>query len=354
MSNKNGLLIYGSYGYTGRLICKHALEKGIKPVLAGRDETKIKQQAQELGLNYLVFDLTDHQNVVKTLRPFQAVLHCAGPFIRTSLPMINACLEAKTHYLDITGEYQVFEQAYKLDEKAKAAEILVMPGVGFDVVPSDCLIAYLHKILPTAHSIEIVLSQQGGRLSQGTAITVAENLGQPTMARRNGKLEKFDNGSLVRAIKVDNKTKQAVAISWGDISSGFRSTKIPNITVYNALPPKVINSMKWSNYIGFILRSRWVKNKLINNIKKRPSGPSETERGNASSLIWGEAKNALGISKTAKLNLPEGYTLTYLTAVDIAIKVLNSPPAFGAKTPSQVFGCDYILQFEGVSRKDLS
>lgn len=354
MSTKNGLLIYGSYGYTGQLICKHALAKGLKPVIAGRDEQKTKKQAQELGLDYLVFDLNNHQKVVENLKPFQVVLHCAGPFMYTSLPMINACLEAKTHYLDITGEYQVFEQAYKMDEKAKAAEVLLMPGVGFDVVPSDCLAAYLYKILPTADTIELVLSQQGGRLSQGTAITVAENLGQPTMARRNGKLEEFENGELVRTVNINGKNKQAVAISWGDIASGFRSTKVPNITVYNTLPPKVISSMKWSNYIGFILRNKWVKNRVINNIKKRPPGPSDSERNAASSVIWGEAKNLLGISKSVQLNLPEGYTITFLTAVDIAQKVLTSTSVFGAKTPSQVFGCDYILQFEGVKRKDLS
>jgi len=354
MNNKNGLLIYGSYGYTGQLICKHAIASGLHPVIAGRDADKTKKQAQELGLDYLIFDLTSHKKVVDLLRPFQVVLHCAGPFQHTSLPMINACLEAKTHYLDITGEYQVFEQAYRLDDQAKAANILIMPGVGFDVVPSDCLAAYLLKILPSASSIDLVLSTKGGRLSHGTAITVTENLGQPTIARRKGRLEEFDNGKLIRTVKIDGKNKQAVAISWGDISSGFRSTKVPNITVYNTLPQQVINSMKWSNYFGFILRNKWIKNRLISNIKKRPAGPNDEERKKASSTIWGEAKNLLGVSKSVQLDLPEGYTLTYLTAVDIAIKILKSPPPSGAKTPSQVFGSDYILQFEGVRRTDLS
>ncbi|MBK8658344.1 MAG: saccharopine dehydrogenase NADP-binding domain-containing protein [Bacteroidetes bacterium] len=353
MIQKQNVLIYGCYGYTGKLISEHAVKQGLKPVLAGRDEAKVKSLANDLKLDYLVFDLTDAASVAERLMPFKIVLHCAGPFKFTSEIMARACLQAKTSYLDITGEFQVFENIFKLDDKAKEAGILMMPGVGFDVVPSDCLSAYLKDVLPTADTLQLALLQKGGRISHGTAITVAESMGDGCMVRRKGKLKHIKAGSLTRAIHVDDREREFVAIPWGDISTAFRSTKIPNITVYNYVPSKVIESMKLSNYIGFILKSSLVKNYIIRKIKKRPAGPDATERANAKTFIWGEVKNGFGVEKRALMELPEGYTITYLAAVEITKRLLNGLPATGAKTPAQVFGKDFILQFEGVSITDL-
>lgn len=350
---KNGLLIYGCYGYTGKLISEHAVACGLQPVLAGRDAERVKELAGKLGLNYLVFDLNNQQQVAEQLAPFQVVIHCAGPFKFTSKVMAHACIQAKTHYLDITGEYQVFEDIFGLNEAAQKAEVLLMPGVGFDVVPTDCMAAFLKDLLPDATSLEMGLLQRGGRLSHGTALTIAEGMGEKCVIRKNSRLTEIDNGSLVREINMDNKLRSAVAIPWGDISTAFRTTGIPNIVVYNFLPKKVIDTMKFSNYIAFFLKNRWVKKIVADRIKKRPAGPSDEERQKASGSIWGEVKNAKGETKRAVIDLPEGYTLTALTAVKIAQNVLSATPPFGARTPAQVYGKDFILQFNGVSRREI-
>ncbi len=351
---KDGWLIYGCYGYTGKLIAEFAVSKGLKPTLAGRDEKRTAELADQLGLNYRVFDLEDEGRITEELKPFKAVLHCAGPFKYTAAKMARACITARTHYLDITGEYEVFEKIFRMNDAAEEAGVLLLPGVGFDVVPSDCLALYLKEKLPTADTLELALLQQGGKLSHGTAITVAENLGEETAIRQRGRINKVKNGSLLRTITISGKERQAVAISWGDVASAYRSTAIPNIIVFNMLPPKVISSMKWSNSIGFLFRMPLVKRFLINRIKSRPAGPSEEMRKNAKTFIWGEAGNALGITKQALLELPEGYTLTYLTAVSIVEKILEKEPPHGSKTPAQVFGKDFIMEFEGVKRKDLN
>ncbi len=351
---KEGLLIYGCYGYTGQLISKHAKEEGLRVTIAGRNEDKVKEQAKTLQLPYLAFDLENHKIVEEKIKDFKVVLHCAGPFSHTSKPMVDACLKTGTHYLDITGEYQVFEEIFKRDTEALSAKVLLMPGVGFDVVPSDCLAAYLKAELPTATNLELALYHKGGQLSHGTAITVAENLGESGMVRRSGQLTPLANGSLTRFVNFDKRgDRKTVAIPWGDISTAFRSTGIPNITVYNAVPQKVIDSMKFSNYIGFIFRWGFVKKYLIGKIKQRPAGPNQEERASSKTYIWGEASNPIGISKSAVLELPDGYTLTYLTAVKIAELVMKDTVPFGAKTPSEVFGKDFILQFKEVSRTDL-
>ncbi len=351
---KGGLLIYGCYGYTGKLITELAVKKGLKPTIAGRDQHRTQQLAEQFSVPHIVFDLKEVNTVASHIEPFKVVLHCAGPFVFTSKIMVDACIKTKTHYLDITGEYQVFEAIFKLDEKAKNSGVMLMPGVGFDVVPSDCLASYLKSILPTADTLEMALYMKGGRISHGTAITVAENLGQKTLVRKKGKLVDVPNGSLTRTITAEGKRKTAVAISWGDISTAYRSTKIPNITVYNILPQKVIDSMKMSNYFASVMQWGIVKRFIINRIKKRPAGPSNEERANAASAIWGEVKNQFGVSKRAYLELPEGYTLTAMTAVHIANHTLQNTPPAGSYTPAQVFGKDFILQFEGVKRTDLN
>jgi short subunit dehydrogenase-like uncharacterized protein len=350
---KEGLLIYGCNGYTGKLISEHAVSLGMKPILAGRDREKVSQLANALKLDYKVFDLDDEKTVADNIKDFKIVLHCAGPFKYTARIMALACISAGTHYLDITGEYYVFEEIYKMDEAAKKAGVVLMPGVGFDVVPTDCLSLYLKEQLPDATSLELALYMKNGMLSHGTAITVAENLGESCILRRDGKLVKTPNGQLTRDIDIDGKRRTGVAISWGDVSSAFRTTGIKNITVFNVLPAKLIQSMKMSNYLGFFFRMGFVKNYLIKKIKQRPAGPDETKRKNAQSIVWGEAKNSNGNTKSVLLELPEGYTLTAWTAVKIAQQMLQQSPPSGARTPASVFGSSFILGFEGVKRSQL-
>ncbi len=339
---KKELLVYGSYGYTGRLIVDEALKNNLQPILSGRDKAKVEAQAREKNLPFRVFDLDDPSVVIKNLQDVKVLLHCAGPFAHTASAMADACMITGTHYLDITGEFQVFEALAAISDKAKTADIVLMPGVGFDVVPSDCLALYLKEKMPIADTLELALLQVGGTLSQGTAITVSENLGEGSVVRRKGKLEKIRQGELQRTIKIDGKERTAVAISWGDVSTAYRSTRIPNITVYNFLPPELISKMKLLDVFSPVFRLGFVKRFMKYQIKKRPAGPNEETRQNAKSVIWGEVKNGLGISRRAKLELPEGYTLTAITAIQIAKSFMEGNTARGYQTPAMVFGSSFI------------
>src|SRR4051812_44120316 len=129
-------LLYGSYGYTGRLIATRALEMGLRPLLAGRDAGKVRAHAAELGLEHRAFALDDTAAAHAALGEAPVVLHAAGPFARTAAPMAQACLRTKTHYLDITGELAVFEAMAELGARALDAGVMLLPGAGFDVVPS--------------------------------------------------------------------------------------------------------------------------------------------------------------------------------------------------------------------------
>ncbi|MBS1683293.1 MAG: saccharopine dehydrogenase NADP-binding domain-containing protein [Bacteroidetes bacterium] len=349
---KDKLLIYGCNGYTGALISRLAVRKGLKPILSGRNEAAVKKLADELGMTYRIYDMQIKSDAA--LQDVKVVLHCAGPFIYTSKPMLEACLRNKVHYLDITGEILVFEGAHEYDAAAKSAGILVMPGVGFDVVPTDCMSLYLKEQLPDADKLELCLMNKGGRLSHGTAITIAENMGNGSLIRKNGVITKTRSGYTTREIDFGFTKKVGAEIPWGDVSTAYYTTGIPNIRVYNILPKQLISSMKLSNYIGPILRMRWVKDRAIAKIKTRPAGPDDKERAEAQSFVWGEVTSKSGATQRALLTLPEGYSLTADTAVEIASRVLD--PGFSATgfhTPASVFGSGFILDFAGTDLKNL-
>src|SRR6187402_2417612 len=181
-------LLYGANGYTGELITRFAAERGLKPILAGRNAIKIEELAKKHHLDYRVFSLDETDRIDAALQEVEMVLHCAGPFSITSRPMAEACLRNKKHYTDITGEIAVFEAMAALDKKAQEAGIMLMPGVGFDVVPSDCLARHLKDRLPSATHLTLAFYGMG-RISHGTQATMTMNVGRGGAIRKNGVIE---------------------------------------------------------------------------------------------------------------------------------------------------------------------
>src|SRR5919202_492909 len=140
---ESSFLLYGATGYTAQLIREQASEFGLTPILAGRSETKLRPIADKFGLSYRIADLNEPSALDAALADVPVVLHCAGPFSKTAAAMQQACLRTSTHYLDITGEVAVFEQGMALHQQAQQQNVMLMSGVGFDVVPPDCIARYL-------------------------------------------------------------------------------------------------------------------------------------------------------------------------------------------------------------------
>lgn len=350
---KTNFLLYGANGYTGNLIARLAVERGLKPVLAGRDPEEIKRLANELGLEQRAFALDDTASLDAALQTTTAVLHCAGPFSHTSAPMAAACVRTKTHYLDITGEITVFESLAARGREAQAAGVMLLPGVGFDVVPSDCLAAHLKRRLPSA--THLTLAIQGlGRISHGTATTMVENINRGGLVRREGKLTPVPTAWKTREIDFGRGLVKGTTIPWGDVSTAFHSTGIPNIEVYAALPASMRMMMKMSRPFGRLLGSQPVQRFLKKLIKAQPAGPSDAERARGKSLVWGEVTDDASGKAVSRLQCPEGYTLTALTALAIVARVLAGEAPAGFQTPSRAYGADLILEIEGVTREDIS
>lgn len=348
----SNFLLYGANGYTGNLIAREAVKRGMRPVLAGRDREKIVPLSQELGLEHRVFSLDDGAALDAALGEVVAVLHCAGPFSRTSKPMAEGCLRTGTHYLDITGEVTVFESLAARKDEALRAGVMLLPGVGFDVVPSDCLAAHLKRRLPKATKLALAIRGLG-RISHGTATTMVENINRGGIVRRDGRLTPVPTAWKRREIDFGTGPVTAITIPWGDVATSFYSTGIPNIEVYAAVPATTRRMMIVSRVFGSLLGTAPMQRFLKRRIKAQPPGPSDAERARGKSFVWGEVTDDAGERKVSRLVGPEGYTLTVMTALEIVKLVLDEKAPAGFQTPSLAYGADLILNIDGVVREDL-
>ncbi|HEX8737066.1 MAG TPA: saccharopine dehydrogenase NADP-binding domain-containing protein [Pyrinomonadaceae bacterium] len=346
---KNNFLIYGANGYTGELILRYAVGRGLKPLIAGRNAEKIEALARKFEVDFRVFSLEDAAKLDAALSEVDFVIHCAGPFSLTSKQMVEGCLRNGKHYTDITGEIAVFEAMAQLDARAKEAGIMIMPGVGFDVVPSDCLARHLKNRLPSATNLTLAFYGMG-RISHGTQATMTLNAGQGGAIRQNGEITRVPAAWKSREIDFGEVKKTGTTIPWGDVSTAFYSTGIPNIEVYTVVPDAALKMMKLSRYLGWLLTTKPVQNYLQKQIP--PGGPDDEERAQGKTLLWGAATDDEGNRVESRLVAPEGYTTTVLTALKIAEKILNGNFCAGFQTPAKCYGADLILEIEGVKRVD--
>jgi short subunit dehydrogenase-like uncharacterized protein len=347
------LLIYGANGYTGALVAEHAVERGLRPILAGRRDDAIRPLAERLGLEHRSFHLDRAHMIERGLEGVTVVLNCAGPFSRTARPLVDGCLSARAHYLDITGEVNVFATVADRDAEARAAGVMLLPGAGFDVVPSDCLAAHLHHRLPAALELRLAF-RSGGGLSRGTALTSLEGAAGGGLVRRGGALTTVPAGHRTIAVDFGRGPVKAIAIPWGDVFTAYVTTAIPNIEVFIALPPLARIGMRATRLLGPILASRMVQGLLRSRIQAGPAGPDETQRRTSRAWLWGEARDAEGHRVVSRMQTPSGYELTRLTAVDLAARVLGGDVHPGYQTPAGAYGADYVLGFAGVSREDIT
>jgi short subunit dehydrogenase-like uncharacterized protein len=348
-------LIYGSYGYTGQLIVDLAAREGLRPILAGRDEKQLRAQAGQYKLEYRAFSLDESAKLDRALLEVDAVLHCAGPFVHTYRAMAEACLRTRRHYVDISGEIPGFEALAAMNRQAEEAGIMLLPGAGFDIVPSDCLAAHLKERLPSAMRFRLFVRGIGAGVSRGTAKSAIENMHRQGMIRRNGKLVQVPPAWNVREQDFGRGPVPVVSIGWGDVSTAYHSTGIPNIETYFAFPKTYIRFLKVMRVLGPLLYNRPAKNllKFFVDTFTAP-GPNEERRRKGSAIFIGEVTDEHGGRALSKLVSPEGYTCTALTTVEIMKRILSGETKPGFQTPSLAYGANFILQFDGVKREDLA
>lgn len=339
-------ILYGANGYTGELIARRAVEEGLRPILAGRSADAIAGLARELGLEARVFALDDPAAIDRGLAGARAVLHCAGPFSRTSAPMVAGCLRARAHYLDVTGEIGVFSACRKQDAAARDQGVVVLPGVGFDVVPSDCLARALADALPGAARLEMAIYSRGG-VSRGTATTMVEHIGLGGAVREDGRLKPIALGSRTRTVRIGGRDRLAVAVPWGDLATAYTSTGIRDITIYMTFSTRIIRAMRLVGLLGPLLRLRPVTRVIQRAIALRVTGPGEHVRETMFSEFWGRVEAADGRAVEGRLFAPEGYKTTVIAALACLRGVLAGGVRPGYHTPATAFGASFVAALPG-------
>lgn len=345
-------MLYGAYGYTGRLIARDAVLRGLAPTLAGRDRDRVGAVARELGLDHRVFVLDrGEQATAAHLAGMALVLNCAGPFSATGAPMMDACLRARAHYLDITGEIAVFEQAHDRDAQARSEGVVLCPGVGFDVVPTDCVAAALKAALPDATHLRLGFDVRSA-VSPGTARTAVEGAALGGQVRRGGRIVPVPHGHRTRRIDFgEGGERTAVTIAWGDVSTAYYTTGIPNIEVYAAVPPAAAAALRLGlgGLMGRLLAVPSVRNAVARRAGAAARGPDAEARAGQPSFVWGEAEDASGARRVCRMRLANAYDVTVSASLAVVASLLDRPPATGGGfiTPSRLMGQDFASRLPG-------
>jgi short subunit dehydrogenase-like uncharacterized protein len=338
------MLIYGAYGYTGELIAREAVRRGLAPTLAGRDEAAVSALAQSLALPWRAFGLADPAALGEGIAGAGTVLHCAGPFVRTSRPMVEACLAAGVNYLDITGEIAVFESILARGAEARQAGIVLLPGIGFDVVPTDCLARELHARLPDATHLDLAFVAEGGGWSRGTLATMIESLPHAGAMRRNGRIVPLPLAAETMEIELPVGRRTVVSIAWGDVATAFHTTGIPNIRTFTGVPEPEVQRMRKVRPLLPLAGWKPIKRLLQLWVRRTVTGPTADQRRRARTWIWGAARNERGESATIHFSTAEGYALTARTAIEGAVRVEGGGVPPGAWTPARAFGAQFIAE----------
>ncbi|MFZ4735954.1 MAG: saccharopine dehydrogenase family protein [Bradymonadia bacterium] len=348
------VLVYGAYGYTGQLVVDRARALGLDFLISGRDPARCAALATSAGVDARPTTLDDSAALDRALAGVKVVLHCAGPFSRTARPMVDACLRNGVHYLDITGEIEVFEAVAARGPEAERAGVMLMPGVGFDVVPTDCLAAHLKRRLPDANHLRMAL-RTNGRMSHGTATTMRENLHRGGCVRRGGRLVLEPTAAETREFDFGAGAGlcPAIRVPWGDVSTAWYTTGIPDIDLFAAMPLGVRVFARASNWVRPVLGSRWFQAWMKARIEAAPAGPTAEQRARGRFWIYGEAVNASGQKVAARVRAMDGYDFTALAATEIARRALAGETTPGFRTPAMQYGPDLCVGWAGVEREDV-
>ena len=343
-------MIYGAYGFSGALNVREAVARGHQPLLAGRNRAKLMALADEMSLEFRVLEVDDERALAEFVAEFDLVLNAAGPFISTSRPMIQACLAGQAHYLDISGEHYVLEDTFAFDLLAKKAGMALIPGVGFDVVPSDCLARTVSEGLPSADKLEIAIAALG-RPSIGTIRTSMEIFSRGAVLRKNGVLEPFEYGRGAKEILFSHGKKwTTIPVPWADLATAYRTTNIPNITVYFAMQPRLIKFLnRGSPLAQWLLSSEALRKASKGLIRYLIKEPGEGGRREEKSFLWARVKDRDGSQNEAWMETGESYQFTAAAAVRCVEETVSSDLT-GALTPAQAFGADFVLGIEGTRR----
>jgi short subunit dehydrogenase-like uncharacterized protein len=316
------LLIYGATGYTGRMAAERAKTLGLRFEIAGRDHSRLASLAAHLDVPFRVFDAD--ADAAGALSGISVLLNFAGPFAHTAEPLMRACIKASVDYLDITAEINVYRLAEQLGAEAVSHQVMLLPGVGWDVVPTDSLAVHVAKRVEQPSALSIAL-QVPGSMSRGSAMSVSEIIGAGVMARVDGELIATPDAPL-RHFDFGDGPVLCAPLSFGDLVTGWHSTGIPNIAMFvhisgDAFPEGDLSTL--------------------------PDGPTSEEREAHRARAVVEVMGVDRVIARSVIETVNGYSYTPLAAVEAARRVLEGERQVGFATPAKAFGGGFAEGIDG-------
>lgn len=310
------LMIYGATGYTGRMAAEHAKALGLDLVIAGRNEARLASLAATLDVPYRVFAADAGQ-----LEGIDVLLNFAGPFAHTAEPLMRACIASGTDYLDITAEINVYRLAERL---GSGAQVMLLPGVGWDVVPSDCLAMHVARRVQQPHALRLAL-QVPGAMSRGSAMSVSEILGAGVMARINGELVATPDAAL-QSLDFGDGPVLCAPLSFADLVTAWHSSAVPNIATFVHITGEAFPE---------------------GDLSLLPDGPTQAQRDAHRARAVAEVTGADGSVARSVIETVNGYSYTPLAAVEAARRVLAGERRPGFQTPAKLFGVGFAQSIAG-------
>lgn len=172
--------VYGAYGHTGKFVVTELLKRGWLPVLSGRSKNKL--DAIAMGYPHLEIcpaSIGDQGALDRALDGSIAVINCAGPFLDTAIPLIEAALRKGTHYLDMTAEQQCVLDVYeRFSTEASEKGVVIIPAMAFYGGLADLLATAAMADWNTADLVDIAIALDSWSPTPGTRLTGKRNSGR--------------------------------------------------------------------------------------------------------------------------------------------------------------------------------
>jgi len=326
MSETPSWMLYGATGFTGTLIAQHAHARGHRPVLAARSTPGVTALAEKLDLPHQTLTLDDPDRLRAALADVDLVLTAAGPFLHTATPLAEACIDAGTHYLDISNELQVFRTLYDLDARARQADVLLIPGVGFGVVATNCLARHVSDAAGGAEHLEVAALAATAQPGPGVAATREQNIPFGGWIRRDGQLHPLELGEGITTIALPDGPAQIMPVPTGDLEAAFEATGVANITAYTVLRAPAAADPQTSGEDG--------------------AGSRTFE-----SFGWARATGPDGATAEAWLRTGDAYVFTAEASIR-AVEEACVGSRRGACSPATAFGPDFAFTVPNTTRID--
>ncbi len=340
-------VLYGATGFTGRLIVESALALGLRPVVAGRDESALRQLAESRGLACAHAGVDSEAQLDRMLAGRALVLNAAGPFTATAGPIMSACLRTGAHYLDIGGDISVVEPQLLRVEEFRAAGLMALLAVGFDVVPSD-FAASCAADGAGADELRIGISCALS-LSKGSSKASVDELPRGELITSKGRLRKTNRSTRYATFDFGAGPRECIAVSWGDLLTAPLSTGVDSISVYFEATSEMRRAAALGRFLGPLARFALFRKLLVAMIDMgREAGPSPATRASHSATIVAHALRDGRLVGRCTVRTPDPYDFTAQAAALAVKSVLEGTVRPGCWPPSAVLPRTFLSTLPGV------